>query len=179
MKDWSCGLSVKRQATMARRWRAANSCQKGSSAIGRPSPFDPGTSTSTAWTVLVDDGYQRRNSALSKLAPGSMAMSIVAPAAAWVVAAAEAPAAAWPSAAASISAMIIAPILPGYERDAVAFSFISFAARKIEHHSLCSAIGIPHSTQTRTRCFGGSLLPKRRFRNDMRPPTERARDRRE
>jgi hypothetical protein len=52
-----------------------------------------------------------------------------------------------------------------------AASFISFCPRRIEHHSLCSAIGIPHSTQIRIRCFGGStLFPNRRFNNDMSPP---------
>ena len=40
----------------------------------------------------------------------------------------------------------------------------------MEHHSLCSAIGIPHSTQTLIRCFGGSFFPNRRFNNDMTPP---------
>jgi hypothetical protein len=30
-----------------------------------------------------------------------------------------------------------------------AFGFISFCPLRIEHHSLCSAMGIPHSTQTR------------------------------
>ena len=50
-------------------------------------------------------------------------------------------------------------------------SFISFCPRRIEHHSLCSAIGIPHSTQIRIRGFGGSLrFPNNRFRMDMRPP---------
>ena len=34
------------------------------------------------------------------------------------------------------------------------------------HQSLCSVRGIPHSMQTRIRCFGGSLLPNSRFRND-------------
>jgi len=49
-------------------------------------------------------------------------------------------------------------------------SFISFCPRRIEHHSLCSATGIPHSTQIRIRGFGGSLLPNRRFSSDMPPP---------
>jgi hypothetical protein len=40
----------------------------------------------------------------------------------------------------------------------------------MEHHSLCSASGIPHSTQTRIRCFGGSFFPNRRFNSDMTPP---------
>jgi hypothetical protein len=41
----------------------------------------------------------------------------------------------------------------------------------MEHQSLCSATGIPHSTQIRTRCLGGSLrIPNSRFNNDMGPP---------
>src|SRR5439155_16598712 len=60
--------------------------------------------------------------------------------------------------------------------DAAAFIFISIVARWIEHQSLCSAIGMPHSTHTRTRCFGGSLLPNSRFKNDMPPPERGDRD---
>lgn len=38
----------------------------------------------------------------------------------------------------------------------------------MEHQSLCSAMGIPHSTQTRTRCVGaGALDEKSRLRNDI------------
>jgi hypothetical protein len=38
----------------------------------------------------------------------------------------------------------------------------------MEHHSLCSATGMPHSTQMRTRCLGaGEFDEKIRFRNDM------------
>jgi hypothetical protein len=60
----------------------------------------------------------------------------------------------------------------GYERagEPVALSFISISPRRIEHHSLCSAIGMPHSTHTRIRCFGGSLFPSNRFHKDMPPP---------
>src|ERR1041384_5533784 len=32
---------------------------------------------------------------------------------------------------------------------------------------------MPHSTQTRTRGFGGSLFPRRRFNRDMNPPKVR------
>ena len=45
--------------------------------------------------------------------------------------------------------------------------FISIWPRRIEHQSLCSATGMPHSTQTRTRGFGGSSRPSNRFRNDI------------
>src|SRR5262245_28236569 len=38
---------------------------------------------------------------------------------------------------------------------------------KIEHQSLCSATGIPHSMQTWTRCFGASLMPNRLLSNDI------------
>src|SRR5688500_18586970 len=51
-----------------------------------------------------------------------------------------------------------------------AFCFNSFWPCRIEHHCLWSATGMPHSTQTWTRCFGGSLLPSNRLRNDMKPP---------
>jgi hypothetical protein len=34
--------------------------------------------------------------------------------------------------------------------------FIAFWPRRIEHHALCSATGIPHSTQIRVRGFGGA-----------------------
>jgi hypothetical protein len=50
---------------------------------------------------------------------------------------------------------------------AAALRFISIWPRRIEHHSLWSAIGIPHSTHTRTRGFGGSFLPNKRFNSDM------------
>jgi hypothetical protein len=44
----------------------------------------------------------------------------------------------------------------------------------MEHQSLCSASGIPHSMQTRIRGFGGSLLfPNKRFNKDMSPPGPR------
>src|SRR4029079_1943524 len=39
--------------------------------------------------------------------------------------------------------------------------------RRIEHHSLCSATGMPHSTQTRTLGFGGSSLPRIFLKKDM------------
>ena len=65
MNDWSCGLSVKRQATIASLCFVANSCQNASSAIGRPSPFEPGTSTSVASSVAAPVGTHSRNSALS------------------------------------------------------------------------------------------------------------------
>src|SRR6266699_2316971 len=51
-----------------------------------------------------------------------------------------------------------------------ALSFISISPRRIEHHSLWSAIGMPHSTQTLIRCLGGSVFPNRRFHNVMPPP---------
>jgi hypothetical protein len=38
------------------------------------------------------------------------------------------------------------------------------------HHSLCSAIGIPHSTQMRTRWRGWVLREKSLFRKDMGSP---------
>jgi hypothetical protein len=38
------------------------------------------------------------------------------------------------------------------------------------HHSLCSAIGIPHSMQMRTRWRGSVLREKSRFRKDMSSP---------
>src|SRR6185295_13347725 len=38
----------------------------------------------------------------------------------------------------------------------------------MEHHSLCSATGMPHSTQTRTRCVvAGVFDEKSRLRNDI------------
>lgn len=38
----------------------------------------------------------------------------------------------------------------------------------MEHQSLCSATGIPHSTQIRTRWAGSAVFDeKRRFRNDI------------
>ena len=52
--------------------------------------------------------------------------------------------------------------------------FISIWARWMEHQSLCSASGIPHSMQTRIRCFGGSLFPNKRFNRDMSPPGPRS-----
>ena len=52
--------------------------------------------------------------------------------------------------------------------------FISICARRMEHQSLCSASGIPHSMQTRIRCFGGSLFPNKRFNRDMCPPGPRS-----
>jgi hypothetical protein len=45
---------------------------------------------------------------------------------------------------------------------------MSIWPRRMAHQSLCSATGIPHSTQTRTRGFGGSLCPSNRFNNDTR-----------
>ena len=51
-----------------------------------------------------------------------------------------------------------------------AWSSISRWPRRIEHHSLCSATGMPHSTHTRTRGFGGSVFPSSRFSRDMNPP---------
>src|SRR6266540_1321800 len=36
----------------------------------------------------------------------------------------------------------------------------------MEHQFLCSAMGMPHSTQTRTRGLGGSFRPSNRFSND-------------
>ncbi len=44
--------------------------------------------------------------------------------------------------------------IPGYFAVACALRSISCWPRRMLHHCLCSAIGIPHSTQTRTRCFG-------------------------
>ena len=45
---------------------------------------------------------------------------------------------------------------------------ISACPRRMEHHSLWSATGIPHSTQTRTRWVGSAVFDeKRRFRNDI------------
>ena len=56
-------------------------------------------------------------------------------------------------------------------RRSSAFIRISISPRRIEHHSLCSAMGMPHSLQTRIRGFAGSrFIPNRRFSNDMRPP---------
>jgi hypothetical protein len=57
----------------------------------------------------------------------------------------------------------------GSSRDKeTAFGFISFCPLRIEHHSLCSAMGIPHSTQTRTRLDGSvRLVGKKRLRNDI------------
>jgi hypothetical protein len=38
----------------------------------------------------------------------------------------------------------------------------------MEHHSLCSATAMPHSTQIRTRCVGSGVFDeKRRFKNDI------------
>jgi hypothetical protein len=42
--------------------------------------------------------------------------------------------------------------------------------RRMLHHSLCSAIGIPHSTQMRTRWRGSVLREKSLFRIDMGSP---------
>ena len=40
--------------------------------------------------------------------------------------------------------------------------------RRMEHQSLCSATGIPHSTQIRTRCTGAGVFDeKSRLRNDI------------
>jgi hypothetical protein len=44
----------------------------------------------------------------------------------------------------------------------VVFRSISFCVRRMLHQSLCSAIGIPHSTQIRTR-FVGSVLREKSF----------------
>src|SRR5713101_5164447 len=44
----------------------------------------------------------------------------------------------------------------------------------MEHQSLCSASGIPHSMHTRIRGFGGSLFPNKRFNRDMCPPGPRS-----
>lgn len=41
------------------------------------------------------------------------------------------------------------------------------------HHSLCSATGIPHSTQIRTRGRGPEFFEKSFFRNDMLPETRK------
>jgi hypothetical protein len=39
------------------------------------------------------------------------------------------------------------------------------------HQSLCSAIGMPHSTQIRVRTLGASsAFPIKRLSNDMQPP---------
>jgi hypothetical protein len=44
----------------------------------------------------------------------------------------------------------------------------SCCPRRMEHHSLCSATGMPHSTQTRTRwVFAGVFDEKSRLRNDI------------
>jgi hypothetical protein len=52
-----------------------------------------------------------------------------------------------------------------------ALSFISSWPRRIEHQSLCSAIGMPHSTQIRVRAFGVSVSrPSKRLSSDMPPP---------
>jgi hypothetical protein len=47
----------------------------------------------------------------------------------------------------------------------------------MEHQSLCSANGMPHSMQTRMRGLGGSRRPNSRFHSDMFPPTKRQRAR--
>ena len=45
---------------------------------------------------------------------------------------------------------------------------ISTCPRRMEHQSLCSATGMPHSTQIRTRCMGaGAFDEKSRLRNDI------------
>jgi hypothetical protein len=41
------------------------------------------------------------------------------------------------------------------------------------HHSLCSATGIPHSTQIRTRGRGAVFFEKSFFRKDMLPETKK------
>jgi len=54
-----------------------------------------------------------------------------------------------------------------YERSAWRRSS-SCCPRRMEHHSLCSATGMPHSTQTRMRwVFAGVFDEKSRFRNDI------------
>ena len=77
MNDWSCGLSVNLHPSSATAFFAANSCQNASSAIGLPSPFDPGTSTTMPRREAVSLGVQNLNSALSKLAPGGTVSSRV------------------------------------------------------------------------------------------------------
>lgn len=47
---------------------------------------------------------------------------------------------------------------------------ISRWVRRMLHQSLCSAMGIPHSTQIRTRCRGSVLRENSFFRNDMGSP---------
>src|SRR5205814_944542 len=47
---------------------------------------------------------------------------------------------------------------------------ISRCVRRMLHHSLCSAIGMPHSTQIRTRWGGWLLREKSFFRMDMNAP---------
>lgn len=47
---------------------------------------------------------------------------------------------------------------------------ISRWVRRMLHHSLCSAMGIPHSTQIRTRWRGSALRENSFFRNDMESP---------
>src|SRR5215831_17348827 len=81
MKLCSCGLSVKRTPTKASLFFVAKSCHPASSAIGRPSPFEPGTRMTTARTLETSPGSHRRNSALSKLLPGGTVSSMVKPAA--------------------------------------------------------------------------------------------------
>ena len=64
-------------------------------------------------------------------------------------------------------------IIAGQEAQRLAEAVLicnSFWPRRIEHHSLCSAIGMPHSMHTRTRGFGGSFFPNSRFSKDMNPP---------
>src|SRR4051812_39189157 len=75
MKFCSCGLSVKRTPSRAVWCAVANACQTESSSIGRPSPFDPGTSTTIARSALVPGGVHKRNSALSKFSPGGRVSS--------------------------------------------------------------------------------------------------------
>ena len=54
-----------------------------------------------------------------------------------------------------------------YFEEAAARSISSWP-RRMEHQSLCSATGMPHSTQTCTRFLGSSPpVPNRRLSNDM------------
>src|SRR5690242_6593138 len=54
---------------------------------------------------------------------------------------------------------------------------ISTCPRRMEHQSLCSATGMPHSTQICTRCLGaGGFDEKSRLRNDM-PGLQRVHER--
>src|SRR6476469_1770420 len=52
------------------------------------------------------------------------------------------------------------------------FPSISCCVRKMLHQSLCSAIGMPHSTHTRTRVFVSGFFEKSFWKRVMCPETE-------